>query len=197
MQLRDAVCHPGTSGRQSSRWPRRQQSLRVASTATGYAEGPPGDVVWPAQLWDTQWAIRERQAQAASPAAGLRGGGPHTCFAGTAPWGPGHCVQLTLKHRPGQSGCWDEATQAGGGTDSACQGARAPSRAAMTGRAQKVPTSPSRISVIRRGGSAEGRQRLRQAGVLTPRAVESLQIALRNPNGTPKPTPKGFTSRGP
>jgi hypothetical protein len=41
-------------------------------------------------------------------------------------------------------------------------------RAGLTGRAQQVPTSPSRTSSIRRAGSAVGPQRCRQAGVLMP-----------------------------
>jgi hypothetical protein len=45
-QLRDAGCHPGTSGRKSSRGPTRWQSLRVACFTAGYT-GPLGVVGWP------------------------------------------------------------------------------------------------------------------------------------------------------
>jgi hypothetical protein len=73
------------------------RSLRVAGAIAGYA-GPLGDVGWPALMRDSQRAIWESQAQAASPPARLHCSSlsfpSHTeiRFAGTAP--RGHCGQL-------------------------------------------------------------------------------------------------------
>ncbi len=85
----------GPSGGQSSRGPTLWRSLRAASTTAGFA-GSPGD-----ELWDTQRAIRESQAQAASPSAGLCGGAPNTHRSLLCWHNPrGHCGQLTLKLLP-------------------------------------------------------------------------------------------------
>ncbi len=80
-QLRDAGCHPGMSGLQSSHLPTRWQSLRVAGFTAGYA-GPLGVVGWPARplaagmtrVWQVgELTLPGNGAQGGSPRAGLTG----------------------------------------------------------------------------------------------------------------------------
>ncbi len=99
-----------SSGRGSPRW----RSPRVAGplrTTRGHSGSSGGQL-----SCGTQCATRERQA--ASPAAGLRGGGLSEWQAPPRAT-RGHSGSSLRKSRPGPSGCGHEATPAGGGTDSA------------------------------------------------------------------------------
>jgi hypothetical protein len=82
---------------------------------------------WPAQLRDTQWVTRERQAHAASPSAGLCSGGHNTCrrprlVRRCQPSTPADCISepATAVEAPAPSSNWSA------GSCTAGPGARQP-----------------------------------------------------------------------
>ncbi len=115
-QLQDAVGHPGSSSSDSrpaaaprvgglSEWPDHHGTAESEQTTRGHLGSSGGQL-----SCGTQCATRARQA--ASPAAGLRGGG-------LSEWPASQrAMRGHSELSDGQSGCGHEAGPAGGGTDS-------------------------------------------------------------------------------
>ncbi len=157
-ELQDAVGHPGSSssdrrpaaaprGGGLSEWPDHHGTAELAQTTRGHLGSSGGQL-----SCGTQCATRERQppvqprvyAVAVSPSGQLHSG---LCGA-------------TRSCRMARVAAGMKRVRQVGELTLSSSGAQAPQRAGSTGIAQQVPTSVSRISSIRRAGSAAGLQPL-------------------------------------